>query len=178
MSFADELGIKYHSSISKGELSDLITVAKGNHQPHVKNGGIGCAVIVLAVVGFLVWRANQPDKKPTAPIVAPTTKPEAKPEPIKPDASPQPKSEAKREPIKIEAKRKPKPEPQTTPKVTDALPPGFRIWSDSTGRYKIRAKFGGAIFGKVKLIKEDGSTVQLPLEKLSDEDQDWINEKR
>jgi type IV secretory pathway VirB10-like protein len=185
MSFADELGIKYPANISRGDLSDLITIAKGKRHASVKSGGggIGCAIIVLAVVGWLVWRANQPDKQPdkppTAPSVAPATRPEpeASPETIKPEATPA-TPEAKPKP---EASPKPKPEPEApkaTPKATEGLPPGFRIWSDSTGTYKTRAKFGGMASGKVKLIKEDGSTVQIPLEKLSDEDQDWINAKR
>jgi len=29
-------------------------------------------------------------------------------------------------------------------------------------------------FGKVKLIRKDGTVIQLPLEKLSDDDQEWV----
>jgi hypothetical protein len=54
----------------------------------------------------------------------------------------------------------------------------WRTWTDASGEHKIEAKFGGVIAGKVKLIKRDGSTLQIPLEKLSDEDQDWINNRR
>ncbi len=54
----------------------------------------------------------------------------------------------------------------------------WRTWTDSSGEHKTEAKFGGVIAGKVKLIKRDGSTLQIPLEKLSDEDQDWINNRR
>ncbi|MCD4728233.1 MAG: DUF4352 domain-containing protein [Pirellulales bacterium] len=50
----------------------------------------------------------------------------------------------------------------------------WRTWTNSTGTHKTEAKFGGMAFGKVKLIKRDGSTVQVPLEKLSDEDREWI----
>lgn len=53
----------------------------------------------------------------------------------------------------------------------------WRTWTDSTGKHKTEAKFGGVAFGKVKLIKRDGSTVQLPLEKLSDEDREWITNR-
>ena len=54
----------------------------------------------------------------------------------------------------------------------------WRTWTDATGKHKIEAKFGAVIAGKVKLIKRDGSTVQIPLENLSDDDQDWINNRR
>ena len=50
----------------------------------------------------------------------------------------------------------------------------WRTWTDSGGKHKTEAKFGGSVFGKVKLIKRDGTAVQVPLEKLSDEDRKWI----
>jgi hypothetical protein len=33
-------------------------------------------------------------------------------------------------------------------------------------------------YRKVKLIKKDGSAVQIPLESLSEEDQEWINRRK
>ena len=54
----------------------------------------------------------------------------------------------------------------------------WKTWTDSSGEHKIEAKFEGLAFGKVKLVKRDGSTIQLPLEKLCDEDQKWIKEKK
>jgi len=53
----------------------------------------------------------------------------------------------------------------------------LRTWTDSTGRYKTRARFGGMVLGKAMLIKEDGATIQVSLEKLCAEDREWI-EKR
>ena len=50
----------------------------------------------------------------------------------------------------------------------------WRTWTDSTGTHKTYAKYSGISFGKVKLVKEDGSAVQLPLEKLSGDDREWI----
>ena len=50
----------------------------------------------------------------------------------------------------------------------------YRTWTDSSGVHKIEAKFGGMAGGKVKLIKRDGTTLQLPLDKLSTSDQEWI----
>ena len=44
-------------------------------------------------------------------------------------------------------------------------------WTDSTGLYKIEARFLELKDGKVTLEKEDGSTKTLPLDKLSEDDQ-------
>ncbi len=54
----------------------------------------------------------------------------------------------------------------------------WRTWTDSTGRHTVEAKFGGMMAGKVKLTKKDGATIQLLLEKLSDEDQKWIENRK
>ena len=55
----------------------------------------------------------------------------------------------------------------------------LRTWTDASGKHTLKAKFSGIIAGTVKLIKQDGSTISIPLEKLSDEDKDWIkNHKR
>jgi hypothetical protein len=52
--------------------------------------------------------------------------------------------------------------------------PILRTWHDSAGTHAIEAKFHGMIGGKVRLKKADGSTITVPLEKLSDDDQAWI----
>jgi hypothetical protein len=54
----------------------------------------------------------------------------------------------------------------------------WRTWTDSTGKHETEAKFGGVMQGKGGLIKRDGSTIQVPLEKLSDEDQEWIVKRK
>ncbi len=52
-----------------------------------------------------------------------------------------------------------------------------RTWTDpSTGR-TVRAEFLSYAFGKVKLRKEDGSVITVPMERLSDEDQKWIQDR-
>lgn len=55
--------------------------------------------------------------------------------------------------------------------------PEFRTWTDSTGKFKIEAEFAGMELGKAKLKKKDGTVIQLPLEKLSDDDQEWIKHR-
>ena len=54
----------------------------------------------------------------------------------------------------------------------------WHTWTDATGEHHIEAKFGGLVAGNVKLIKRDGSVLKLPLEKLSDEDQEWIKHRK
>lgn len=54
----------------------------------------------------------------------------------------------------------------------------WRTWSDTSGNHKTEAKFSGLLAGKVKLTKRDGSSIQVPLDQLSDEDREWISTRR
>jgi hypothetical protein len=54
----------------------------------------------------------------------------------------------------------------------------WRTWTDSSGSHKIEAQFGGIIAGTVKLIKRDDSIIKIPIETLSDEDQEWIKNRK
>ncbi|WP_158261196.1 MULTISPECIES: SHD1 domain-containing protein [Pirellulaceae] len=51
-----------------------------------------------------------------------------------------------------------------------------RVWKDKTGQFSITATFSGLIGDQVKLLKENGEEIKVPLSKLSDEDKQWINE--
>jgi hypothetical protein len=51
----------------------------------------------------------------------------------------------------------------------------MRTWSDRSGKFQIQAKFAGTEDGKVKLEKEDGKILRVPLTSLSDADQRYIN---
>ena len=62
------------------------------------------------------------------------------------------------------------PKMAATAKAGQAKPP-IRTWTDSTGQFKLDARFVSLQDGKVTLEKADGSTKTLPLEKLSEEDQ-------
>jgi hypothetical protein len=52
-----------------------------------------------------------------------------------------------------------------------------RTWTDSTGELKVTATYSGVMFGQVVLVKEDGSKIKIPLEKLSDEDKKWLRDR-
>src|SRR4051794_15690381 len=49
-----------------------------------------------------------------------------------------------------------------------------RTWTDSTGKFKIEASYAGQDDTGVKLKKPDGKTIQLALDKLSPQDQQYL----
>ena len=54
----------------------------------------------------------------------------------------------------------------------------WRKWTDTTGKFKVEAKFMGIIGGKVKLMKADETTQLVPIDKLSESDREWITERK
>lgn len=50
----------------------------------------------------------------------------------------------------------------------------YRTWTDSSGRYKIEARLVEVIDGRAKLVDRAGKEKLLPLERLSEADQQWI----
>ncbi len=79
-------------------------------------------------------------------------------------------------------------EESTTPERTsppDAISEGdiepnpeYRTWTTATGTYQVEAAFRGVVFGKVKLQRRDsGNIIEVPLDKLSEADQEWIRDR-
>ncbi len=54
----------------------------------------------------------------------------------------------------------------------------WRTWKDSTGKFTVEARFSGMAFGKVKLTKKNGTTLEVPLERLSEDDQKWLEDRK
>jgi thiol-disulfide isomerase/thioredoxin len=52
-----------------------------------------------------------------------------------------------------------------------------REWTDASGSHHITATFRGMANEEVKLQREDGSVISIPLEKLSDDDQAYIHNR-
>jgi hypothetical protein len=50
----------------------------------------------------------------------------------------------------------------------------YRIWSDTTGRFSVKARCCGVRDGKLSLETEDGRMLQVPLYKLSDRDRKFL----
>ena len=64
----------------------------------------------------------------------------------------------------------------------DATPAGaseetYRTWSDNTGRFRIEAALVEVTDDRVVLKKKDGSTVAVPLSRLSTADQQWVRRR-
>lgn len=53
----------------------------------------------------------------------------------------------------------------------------WRTWTDATGNHKIEARYSGRINNLITLKKRDGTVKKVPLEKLSEKDQEWIKNK-
>ena len=53
-----------------------------------------------------------------------------------------------------------------------------RTWTDSTGKFKLQARFVSEEAGKVTLEKEDGSQLEIELSKLSAADQTAVAERK
>jgi len=49
-----------------------------------------------------------------------------------------------------------------------------RTWVDTTGKFRVRAQLVDVQDGNVRLKKLDGSVISVPIEKLSQADQDWL----
>ncbi|MCR4414067.1 MAG: PQQ-binding-like beta-propeller repeat protein [Thermoguttaceae bacterium] len=59
-------------------------------------------------------------------------------------------------------------------KKSGTKPPTVRNWTDASGQHKTRAALEAVENGTVRLRKENGTLVELPIEKLSEADQRWI----
>jgi len=56
--------------------------------------------------------------------------------------------------------------------------PGFRIWTDITGKYKVEAEFVDFKEGMVRLKKQDGSLLTVAIETLGNADQRYVKSQR
>jgi thiol-disulfide isomerase/thioredoxin len=53
-----------------------------------------------------------------------------------------------------------------------------RGWSDASGNFHVTATFRGLVSKVVRLELENGSVINVPLEKLSDDDQEYIRQRK
>lgn len=54
----------------------------------------------------------------------------------------------------------------------------MRTWTDATGQFKIQAKLQSVAGGKVSLVRDDGSVMEIELSQLSAEDQKYASSQR
>lgn len=57
---------------------------------------------------------------------------------------------------------------------TEPSPSRLRTWKDRTGQFKVDAEYLGMNGSKIRLHKSNGVTVEVPLEKMSNEDRDYL----
>jgi hypothetical protein len=70
---------------------------------------------------------------------------------------------------KVEARKK---------RVAEIDEKKWHNWTAATGKHTTEAKFSGVASGTVTLIKRDGTKIKVPLEKLSDDDKEWISKRK
>ena len=71
-----------------------------------------------------------------------------------------------------------KPKPDTAAPESDKNNlHAIRTWSDSSGKFSVEAEFVSYTAGKVKIRRKDGTVVELKLDRLSEEDQEWIKNR-
>jgi thiol-disulfide isomerase/thioredoxin len=76
---------------------------------------------------------------------------------------------------KAEARAAAKKKREQTAKAKTRQP---RTWSDTSGKFHVTATFRGLANEVVKLELENGKVISVPLEKLSDDDQDCIRQQK
>ena len=50
----------------------------------------------------------------------------------------------------------------------------YRTWSDVSGKFTVIARFAGYTGGRLRLVKQDGSEINLDVEVLSDADKTYV----
>ncbi len=64
---------------------------------------------------------------------------------------------------------------EAEPKSLDETRGELRTWTDSKGQYTMNGRFVGQLNDMVTLRYEDGTVVDVPMERLSEQDQQWIH---
>jgi hypothetical protein len=63
---------------------------------------------------------------------------------------------------------------QAKAKAEDSKKP-FRTWQDSSGQFSIEARFTSFAAGVLKITTDDSREIEVPLEKLSEADREYVN---
>lgn len=87
----------------------------------------------------------------------------------------EPAGEAEGKMTEEETQDKPQDEEETVAET--AQEPTYRTWKDESGDFSVEAAFGGLAMGTVILHKKDGSKLKVPMERLSQDDQQWIRDR-
>jgi hypothetical protein len=63
------------------------------------------------------------------------------------------------------------------PKTESTAQPGLRTWRDASGSFEVEARFVSHQNEKVTLQRKDGRKINVPLEKLCEEDQAYVKKQ-
>ncbi len=64
------------------------------------------------------------------------------------------------------------------PSIKETPKPEQRTWADATGRFNVKARCRGVKDGDAVLETDDGRILRVPVEKLSEEDREFLKSKR
>jgi hypothetical protein len=78
----------------------------------------------------------------------------------------------------VEKQRGAQPAADSSAKPETKAGPELRVWKDRSARFSIEATFEAIEEGQVLLRKPDGKRTRIAMDKLSDEDQAWIERNR
>lgn len=120
---------------------------------------------------------KEPEKEPAKEEAKEPAKEEAK-EPAKEEAKepvkePAPPAEEKKDEKKEEKKNEKEEEPDLFSK-SDAKE--YRLWTDISGQFQVKAKFVGIVDGKVRLQKPNGKYVRIEMNQLCSIDQRLVEQ--
>lgn len=62
--------------------------------------------------------------------------------------------------------------------LSDSVQADLRTWTDSTGSFSVKAEFSGMSGSNVQLRREDGKIIKVPLARLSEADQAYVQKIR
>jgi hypothetical protein len=204
LDFLERLGHKGDAPASKGDASDLIEAlleaekrTKLGCWQTIRNAVLLAFGVFCLFVYCAIRDSGDPEGRAAFPAAAPS------PSTLLPDTEVTSASEATdtgldTEPVALPPMEAvPNPEPVALPSivaddlsaVTSPIPdtsgdesrapqetpsPQFRTWTDSTGKFSVEAVWIGTDGNGVTLEKRDGKTVTLPIDRLSNADQEWI----
>jgi hypothetical protein len=52
-----------------------------------------------------------------------------------------------------------------------------RLWTDNTGHFQIRGRLAVILDGKIRIFKENGRFTTVPVDRLSRQDRDYVEQK-
>jgi hypothetical protein len=129
-------------------------------------GGLGLLVAACAGLAVLGSNVEPPAPRPAEPVAnVPAQVPHV--EPVVEHTPLVPELDGSDGPAAVV------PDPEPARQATD-----LRTWHDASGKFQTEAQFVNLTAGVVTLRKTDGTTVKVPVEKLSEGDREWIEARR